>query len=116
MASSAVSGPGGYLARRRLRIALIVAAAEAFLVLADILPGWTVLVLAAVAVGFWAVAGRTYQSATVRQGSWIFAASQALAALVPLLLHFLETVAYVVIAIVAILALVFLFADRRDDD
>jgi hypothetical protein len=115
MASSAVSGPAEYLARRRLRITLIVAAVEAFLVLVDVLPGWAVLVLAVVAVAFWAVAGRNYQSATVRQASWIFASSQLLAALVPLLLHFLEAVAWVVFALVAIVALVLLFSERHED-
>jgi len=114
MASSALSGPAGYLARHRLRLTLIIAVAEALLVIGGVLPGWTIYVLAGVAVAFWATSGRTYSSATVRHASWIFAASQTLAALVPLLLHFVKAVAYVVIAVLAILALVFLFSEREE--
>jgi hypothetical protein len=112
MAARAMSRPGRYLADHRLRLALIIAVVEALAVLVGILPNWSVFILAGVAVAFWATAGRSYQSNTVRQASWIFAASQVLAVLVPVLLIFVKAVAYVVIAILAILALIFLFTER----
>jgi hypothetical protein len=112
MAFQAISRPGRFLADHRLRLSLSIAVVEAFLVLVDVLPNWTVFALAAIAVGFWVTAGRSYKSNTVRQASWIFAASQVLAVLVPVLLIFVKTVAYVVIAILAILALVFLITER----
>ena len=48
----------------------------------------------------------------VRQASWIFAASQALVLLVPLLFGFFKTLAYVALAILAVVALFFLFTER----
>jgi hypothetical protein len=57
--------------------------------------------------------GRNYQSPTIRQASWIFAASQVFVLLVPLLFAFVKTLAYVVLAILAVVALVFLFTERE---
>ena len=115
MVASAVSRPGRYLADHRLRLSLSIAVVEGFLVLVGVLPRWVVIVMAGIAVAFWLTAGRTYRSNTVRQASWIFAASQVLAVLVPVLLFFVKAVAYVVIGILAILALVFLFTERDRD-
>jgi hypothetical protein len=69
--------------------------------------------LAIVAMAFWVTAARRYRSSTARQLSWIFAASQALAVLVPILLFFAEWIAIVSITIVAVVALVILFAERE---
>ena len=69
--------------------------------------------LAVVAVAYWLMWGRNNESAFVRQGSWIFAASQVFVLLVPLALIFFKTVAYVALAVLAVLALVFLFTERE---
>ena len=113
MASRAASSSGGYLRNHRLRISLWIAVVEGLLVVIGVIPEWAVFIVAAVAVAYWATAGRSYKSTMVRQASWIFAASQVFVMLVPLLFIFFKTVAYVVVAILAIAALFFLFAERE---
>ena len=62
---------------------------------------------------YWWLSGRKASSPTVRQGSWILAASQIFLMAVPLFFIFFKTVAYVALAILAIVALVFLFTERE---
>ena len=71
-----------------------------------------VYILAAVAILFWAFVGRKYESGTARDLSWIFAASQAIAVLVPATLHIFKLLAIGVIVIAAVVGLVILFTDR----
>jgi len=111
--ASAASRPGGYIRDHRLRISLWIAVVEGFLVVINIIPEWAVFIVAAVAVAYWATAGRNYKSSLVRQASWVFAASQVFVLLVPLLFIFFKTVAYVIVALLAIAALFFLFAERE---
>jgi hypothetical protein len=106
-------GPGGFLAERKMRLSLGIAVAEGILVIAEVIPKWAVYVVAIAAVGYWVIWGRNYKSPMVRQASWIFAASQVLVLLVPILFAFVKTLAYVVLAILAVLALVFLFTERE---
>ena len=106
-------GPGGYLAERRIRISLGIAVVEGLLVVANVFPEWAIFVVAIAAVGYWAMWGRNYQSLMVRQASWIFAASQLFVLLVPLAFIFFKTLAYVLLAVIAIVALVFLFTERE---
>jgi len=113
MATPAVRGPGGFLAERRFRLALGVAVVEGLLVVADVLPEWAVFVVAIGAVAYWVMVGRNSQAQVVRQGSWILAASQVFVLLVPLAFMFFKTVAYVALAILAVIALVFLFTERE---
>jgi hypothetical protein len=113
MATPAISGPGGFLAERRIRLSLGIAIVEGILVIANVIPTWVVFVLAIAAVGYWLMWGRNYQSLMVRQASWIFAASQALVLLVPILFTFVKTLAYVVLAILVVVALIFLFTERE---
>jgi hypothetical protein len=109
----AIRGPGGFLAERRMRLTLGIAVIEGILVVAEVIPEWAVFVVAIAAVGYWLVWGRNYQSPMVRQASWIFAASQALVLLVPLLFAFVKTLAYVVLAVLAVVAVIFLFTERE---
>jgi hypothetical protein len=112
MASPATSRPGGYLGERRLRISLVIAVIEGLLVIVHVIPRWAIFIVAVAAVAYWAAYGRSSNSVMVRQASWIFAASQVFVILVPLLLIFFSTVAYVALAILAIVALIFLFTER----
>ena len=107
------SGPGSFLAARRLRISLGIAVVEGLLVVVNVIPEWAVFVLAVAAVVYWWCRAATTSSATVRQASWIFAASQVFLVLVPLFFIFFKTVAYVALAVLAIVALVFLFTERE---
>jgi hypothetical protein len=105
---------GRWLRGRRIRLALWVAVIEGVLVAvtAD-LTKWTVLVIAAILLAFYIVAGRNLRWDVGRQLSWIAAASQALAILVVILAFVLKLVAIVAVAIFALVALAYLFSDSR---
>ena len=110
---SAVTSPGTALRQNRIKISLWVAVAEGLLTLVGLIPHWLVYVLAAVAIAFWAGAGRNYTSNLGRQLSWIFAASQAAAVLVPIVWFLAKTAAIIAIAIIAVVALIYLFTERE---
>ncbi|MEI8105246.1 MAG: hypothetical protein WCH31_05310 [Actinomycetes bacterium] len=113
ISARSTSKPARYLRQHRIRLTLWVAAVEGVLTLIHFVPHVVVYILAPVAVGFWATAGRKYRSATARQASWIFATSQALAVLVPVVWFIAKAVAIGLIVVLAIGALIFLFADRE---
>jgi hypothetical protein len=100
-----------WLRERRLRFTLWIAAFEGLLYLFHALNWWAAVALAIIAVGFWWYVGRN-RSDTLRQVSWIFAASQLLVLCVPLALALVKAVAIAVIAVLAIFALFFLFKER----
>jgi heme O synthase-like polyprenyltransferase len=103
---------GRWLRQRRMWITLWIAALEGLLYLFGALNWWAAVALAIIAVGFWWYAGRSSRSDTLRQASWIFAASQLLVLCVPLALGIVKAVAIGVIALIAIVALFFLFRER----
>jgi hypothetical protein len=103
---------GRWLRERRLRFTLWIAAFEGLLYLFHALNWWAAAGLAIVAVGFWWYVGRTNRSDTLRQISWIFAASQLLVLCVPMALALFKLAAIIVISILAIVALFVLFRDR----
>jgi hypothetical protein len=107
------SAGGRWLRAHRLRIALAIAVVEGVLVVLDVLDWWLALMIAAAAIGFYLVAGRDARSYSIRQTSWIAAASQALVVLVPVLVVVISWLAIVAVAILAVVALLLLFADRR---
>jgi len=105
---------GRWLRQRRLRIALWVAVIEGLIVaLTPDLTKWTVIVIGAIVLAFYVVAGRSMSWDVARQLSWIAAASQALAVLVVIFAFVLKLVAIVAVVILAILALVYLFSDYK---
>jgi hypothetical protein len=108
------SRSGRWLRARRTRIAFWIAAIEAVAVAfsADI-SKWTVFALAALAVAVYTLAGRGSRSDTFRQSSWIFAASQLLAVLAAILAFVLFWTALVAVVVFALVALFFVFNDRR---
>jgi hypothetical protein len=106
-------GPGTFLAERRIKIALGIAVVEGLLVVVNVIPEWAVFVVAVAAAIYWWMSGRHSNSPTVRQGSWILATSQIFLMAVPLFFIFFKTVAYVALAILAIVALFFLFTDHE---
>jgi FtsH-binding integral membrane protein len=108
-----VTSPGLSLRQNRIKISLWIAVVEGLLVLLGVIPHWLVYVLAAVAIAFWAGAGRNYKSNLGRQVSWVFAASQAAAVLVPIVWFLAKTAAIIAIAIIAIVALIYLFTERE---
>ena len=68
-----------------MRIAIWIAVVEGILVVVHVIPWWAAVIVAALAVLFYFEVGRKSGSDTIRQSSWIVAASQALVALVPIL-------------------------------
>jgi FtsH-binding integral membrane protein len=108
-----VASTGVSLRQNRIKIALWIAVAEGLLILIGVIPHWLVYGLAAVSIGFWALVGRNYKSASARNLSWIFAASQAACVLVPIVWFLAKTAAIVAIAVIAVVALIYLFTERE---
>jgi hypothetical protein len=105
---------GRWLRERRLRLALWVAVVEGLLVaLTHDLTRWTVLVIAVIVLAFYVLAGRSMRWDVARQLSWIAAASQALAILVVIVAFVLGLVAIFLVALFAVIALVYLFSDYK---
>jgi hypothetical protein len=108
------SRTGRWLRTRRARIALWIAAIEAILVAVfHSTSRWTVIGLAIVALALYVAAGRESRSDVFRQTSWIFAASQLLAVIAAILAFIVFWTAIVAVAVFAVVALFFVFTDRR---
>ena len=106
------SRTGRWLRMHRLRFTLWLAAAEGLLYIVKVLHFWPLVVLAIIFVGAW-VWARNSRSDTLRQLLWILAVAQLLVLLVPVAWAIVKTVAIVVVALLAVAALVLLFAERR---
>jgi hypothetical protein len=106
------SRTGRWLRQKRFRFTLWIAAAEGLLYLVHVLHWWAAVALAVIAVGTWFYAGRTSRSDLIRQATWIFAVSQLLVLLVPLVLAIAKAIAIAIVALLAIAALIFLFTER----
>jgi hypothetical protein len=106
------SRSGRWLRDRRLRIAFAIAAVEGLLYLVNALSWWIVVLFALVSLLFWAYAGRSSRSDTLRQGTWILALSQAVVLLVPLAFWLLKALAIGVVVVLAIAAVVVLLRKR----
>ena len=107
------SRTGRWLRRRRTRLALWIAVIEGLLVVFGVIPRWRALIVGAVIVA------STSWSAGTRQRHGRAATldrrlPQALVALVPIAAFVLDHArAIVVVAVIAVVALVLLFRDRR---
>jgi hypothetical protein len=104
---------GRWLRERRLRLAIWIAIAEGLLIVFDLIPGWTALTVGAIAVAFYVFLARHVWSDSVREASWVAAASQVLVALVPVAAFLLTAVAFLVLVVLALGALALLLANRR---
>ena len=105
---------GRWLRDRRTRIALSAAAVEAIVVAVfhDV-SRWTVIGLAILAVALYWFSGRESSSYSYRQVTWIFAVSQLLAVIAAILAFIVFWTAIVAVAVFAVVALFFVFTDRR---
>jgi hypothetical protein len=106
------SKPGRYLRQNRLKLALWIGAIEGTLTLIGVIPHLAVYLLAIVAIVWFVAAGRKYTSPSARSITWIFAASQAIAVLIPGALHLLKGLAIAAIVIAAVAGLILLFSER----
>jgi hypothetical protein len=98
-----------------MRLSLWIALIEGFLVIVPphVIPKIALYLVAALALVFWFGVARKYRSGTARQAAWVFAASQALAVLVPIVWALTKLViAIAVVVAIAAAALYFLFSER----
>jgi hypothetical protein len=109
-----VRAPGQYLRQHRLRLSLWIAVVEGLLVVVHVIPSFALYAVAVVALVFWFGVARRYRSPAARQASWVFAASQSVAVLVPIVWEITKLfVAVVVVVAIAVAALFFLFTERE---
>jgi hypothetical protein len=107
------SRSGRWLRARRLRLALLIGAAETLYILFSDRGWFWALGVAALVIAFWWFVGRSTRFDWLRQLSWTLAASQLIVILVPLVGFALATLAVVaMIAVIAIVVLMLLL-DRR---
>jgi hypothetical protein len=102
-----------WLRERRLKVAAALAVVEGLLVVFDVIPAWVAIVLAIAALALYFGWARERSSATIRDGAWVVAVWQAIVLLVPILVIVVGTLALVAVGLIAVIALVALFADRR---
>jgi hypothetical protein len=103
-----------WLRERRLRLALWIAVVEGIVVaVRGDISRYTVVLLAVVVLALYVALRERVQWDAARQILWIVAASQALALLVVILAFVVGAIALVLVALFAILALVYLFSDLR---
>jgi hypothetical protein len=107
------SRSGRWLRKNRTRLALWIAVVEAALIIFDVFPRWPSFVLGLALLAFYFVVGRNVRNDTIRQASWIAAVSQLLIVALPLILPLLTLAAIVLLGILAVVAIAFLFLDRR---
>ena len=104
---------GRWLAQRRLQIALWIAVFEGAVVAISQSVSWVVaLIIAVPFILFYMFAGRTLRSDTARQLAWIGGASQTFVVLLAILFKIIGLLFIVLIAVLAVIAAIFLFGDR----
>jgi len=107
------SRTGRWLRARRVRIAFWIAVAEGILIVVHAISWWAAVLVAALVVVGWFSLGHRLGSDTLRQAGWIAAVSQALVALVPILVLVVGTLALILVGLLAVVALVLLFSSRE---
>jgi hypothetical protein len=107
------SRPGRWLRERRVRVALWIAVIEGVLVVFHAISWPIALIVAIAVVVLYFSAGNRLRSDVAGQIAWIAAVSQALVALVPVFVFIVGTLALIIVALLAVVALVLLFSDRR---
>jgi hypothetical protein len=96
------------------RAALVIAATEAVLVVTGVLSRWAAVAIAIVLlIGYFAY-GRRVQNPSTRRAAWAVALSQGLVLFVPLALWIIGATLLLLLAVAAVLVLVFLVVDRGD--
>jgi cation transport ATPase len=107
------SRTGRWLHARRSRIALWLAVIEVVIAaLTHDFSKWTIILLAAILVPLYLLWGRE-RNDTIRQVTWIAAASQALAIVGVMAAFIIGAFVLVIAGIFALIALLLIFADRR---
>ncbi len=106
---------GRWLAERRLKIALGIAVLEGIIVaFAKDISSWTVIIISAPIIAFYLFAGRSLDSDTGRQLSWVAAASQAFAVLLAVIALTIKLWVLIVVGIFAVIALILILGERGE--
>jgi len=103
---------GRWLRARRIRVAFWIAIVEGILIVFHGISWWAAIVIAALVVVGWFSFAHRLRSDTARQVAWVAAVSQALVALVPVLVLIVGTLALILVGLLAVVALVLLFSSR----
>jgi len=103
---------GRWLRHRRVRVAFWIAVAEGILIVLHAISWWAAIVIAALVLVSWFSFAHRLRSDTLRQAGWTLAVSQALVALVPVLMLIVGTLALIIVGLLAVVALVLLFSSR----
>jgi hypothetical protein len=105
-----------WLRENRLKVALGIAVAEClFVALEEDFSRVTVIVIAIPVILFWLLAGRSLDSETGREISWILAMSQALAVVAAVIAILIPAIALVLAGILAAGAAYLLYHDRAGE-
>lgn len=107
------SGTAVWLEARRLKIALGLAFLEGIIVaLEKDFTRWTVIIISAPIIAFYVFAGRSLDSDTGRQFSWIAAATQAFAILLCVIALLIGSFALIIAGLFAAVAVILLLGER----
>jgi hypothetical protein len=107
------SSAGRWLHQRRLKIALGIAVLEGIIVaLEKDFSRWTVIIISAPIIAFYLFAGRSLESDTGRQLSWIAAASQAFAVILCIVALIIGAFVLIIAGVFAAIALILLLGER----
>jgi hypothetical protein len=108
------SKAGRWLHERRLKLALYIAILEGVVVaIRGDVSRWTVVALAALVLIIYMLLRDRLRWDAGREVIWIVAASQAMALLVVLLAFVIGALSLLLVGVLAVVALVYLFNDRR---
>jgi|SRR5581483_6134604 len=108
------SGTGRWLRQRRLKVALGIAVLEGILVaLEKDFTRWTLIIVSAPIIAFYLFAGRSLESDTGRQLSWIAAAAQAFAVILTVVALVIGAFVLIVAGVFAAIALIMLLGERE---
>ena len=101
----------------KTKIALGIAATEALIVwIKSDFTTWTVVIISIPIILFYVLAGRTLESRTWRDISWIAATAQALAVVGVILLEILPVLTLILAGVFAAVVLLLLLSDRPQQD
>jgi hypothetical protein len=102
-----------WLRANRLRIALWIAVVEGVLVVFNVIDVLPALLVAALVVGLYFWLGQRLRPGIARDAVWTAAVSQAMVALVPVLVLVVGTLALIAVGAIAVVVLVLLLTGRR---
>lgn len=107
------SRSGRWLRANRTRIALWIAVIEGALVVFDVIDVFPALLVAGLVVGAYFWLGQRMRPGLAKDALWVGAVSQAMVALVPVLVLVVGTLALIAVGILAAVVLILLLTGRR---